>query len=154
MATCFDVADFFIANADPDEGITNLKLQKMCAYAQAFSLVLIGRRLFNSALKAWPHGPVVSALHRRYSAYGKNALSCAVLAEDSRVPFSNEELFILETVNSYYGRYAAWVLRDMSHNDFPGDFNSPARPVIPDDEVISSFSGNKVVKAIMDVYAA
>jgi len=33
MPTIFDVADFFIANADPDEGITNLKLQKLCGYA-------------------------------------------------------------------------------------------------------------------------
>jgi uncharacterized phage-associated protein len=150
MPTCFDVADFFLANADPDEGITNLKSQKMCAYAQAFSLVLIGKRLYNSDLKAWPHGPVVGVLDRQYSAYGKNAISSAVLAEESRTPFSDEELFVLETVNGYYGRYAAWVLRDMSHNDFPGDFDNPKRPVIPDEEIRSRFSGNKVVKTLRD----
>jgi hypothetical protein len=45
MPTCFDAADFFIANAEPNEGITHLKLQEMCAYAQAFSLILLRRRL-------------------------------------------------------------------------------------------------------------
>ena len=45
MPTIFDVADFFIAHADPDEGITNLKLQTLCGYvgdsARRFALDLL-----------------------------------------------------------------------------------------------------------------
>jgi uncharacterized phage-associated protein len=67
----FDVADYFIANADPDEGITNLKLQKLCGYAQAYHLALHGRRLFDSALEAWPHGLVIKKLYNLYRIHGK-----------------------------------------------------------------------------------
>jgi len=63
FSSVFDVADYFIANADPDEGITNLKLQKLCSYAQAFFLALHGHRFFASALEAWPHGPVIKGLY-------------------------------------------------------------------------------------------
>lgn len=152
IADIFDVADYFIANADPDEGITNLKLQKLCGYAQAYYLALHGRRLFNASLEAWPHGPVVRRLYDRYASYGKNQLSTAVQpGEESRRPFTDEQKFIMETVNQYYGRYSAWTLRNMSHDDFPGDFDGP-KAVIPDDEISTKFAQNDTVKAILDAF--
>ena len=148
----FDVADYFIANADPDEGITNLKLQKLCSYAQAYHLVLHGRRLFDAPLEARSHGPVVGQLYERYRPYGKNPLSTDVQrGEESRRPFTHEQLFILETVNDYYGRYTAWPLRDMSHEDFPGDFDGP-KAVIPDNEIAAKFMENKVIKALKEAF--
>ncbi len=153
IADIFDVADYFIANADPDEGITNLKLQKLCGYAQAFYLALHGQRLFDASLEAWPHGPVVRRLYDRYASDGKKPLSTAVLpGEESRRPFTYEQLFILETVNSYYGRYSAWALRNMSHGDFPGDFDGPKKAIIPDDEVSAKFAQNDVVKTILEAF--
>ncbi|MDR0466815.1 MAG: DUF4065 domain-containing protein [Deltaproteobacteria bacterium] len=150
MATCLEVADFFIANADPDDEITNLKLQKMCAYAQAFSLVLLEQKLFDDQLEAWRHGPVVRYLYNKYEAAGSNPLDASASALDSRAPFTAEELFILETVNSYYGAYSASRLRNMSHGDFPGDFGTQG--VIPVDAIRTRFSTNKVVKTIQDSY--
>jgi uncharacterized phage-associated protein len=148
MASVFDVADYFIANADRDEGITHLKLQKLCAYAQAFSLALNNTPLFKAKLEVWNHGPVVSKLYNQFRAYGKNPLSTVVTPEESRCPFTYEELFILELVNGYYGRYAAWTLRDMSHYDFPGDFDNPNRQAISIDEITSRFSEHKIVRKI------
>lgn len=151
MATCFDVADYFIANADKDEGISNLKLQKLCAYAQAFSVTLNKSTLFSNNLEVWPHGPVVVELYNTYKMYGKNPLSTSVLSEESRNGFSEKELYILETINNYYGRFAAWELRNMSHEDFPGDFENPNRQIIPIEDLISTFSQNKVVEAIESI---
>ena len=151
MPTCFDVADFFLANADPDDAITHMALQKMCAYAQAFSLVLLERRLFDDSLEAWQHGLVIRALYRQYCSSGRDALSTVVRADEARAPFSDEELFVLETVNSYYGRYAARVLRNMSHSDFPGDFG-PAKAEIPDSAIAAKFSENKIIKNIRAAY--
>lgn len=150
FADIFDVADYFIANADPDEGITNLKLQKLCGYAQAFYLALHDRRLFDASLEAWEHGPVVRKLYNCYRAYGKNQLSTAVQpGEESRRPFTHEQLFVMETVNNYYGRYAAWSLREKSHIDFPGNFEGP-KAIIPDEEIAAKFADNEVVKAIVE----
>ncbi|MDR1659819.1 MAG: DUF4065 domain-containing protein [Desulfovibrio sp.] len=150
MATCFDVAEYFIANADRDEGISNLKLQKLCAYAHAFSLALLEHPLFDSAIEAWPHGPVVPVLYDFYSYKGKDPLPTDILPIESRIPFTEEELFILETVNSFYGRYAAWTLRDMSHNDFPGDFGSRLR--ISDKDIAARFAEHKIIKNIKAAY--
>lgn len=150
MATCFDAADFFLANTDPEDMITDMKLQKLCAYAQAFALVLLGRPLFPDELKAFAHGPLIEPLYEEYKAFGKGPLTTALSPEDVRVPFTPEELFILETVSSYYGEFTPSRLRNMSHGDFPGNFGS--RAVIPHDEIRERFAGNPVVKAIQEAY--
>ena len=147
------VADFFLANADPDDTITHLKLQKMCAYAQAFSLALRGKTLFGDALEAWPHGPVVRRLYEEFRANGKSPITTETSAEDSRLPFDEEELYVLETVNSYYGAYAPPRLRNMSHADFPGDFGNPARPVISNEDVRRRFDQHKAIRAIREALA-
>lgn len=151
MATCFDTAEFFIANTDPDDIITDMKLQKLCAYAQAFALVLLGRPLFRDELKAFEHGPLIEPLYKVYRVFGKGPITTALSPVDVRVPFTPEELFILETVSNYYGAYTPGRLRNMSHSDFPGNFGS--RAVIPHDEIRARFAGNAVVKAIQEAYA-
>ena len=149
----FDVADFFLANADPDDTITHLKLQKLCAYAQALSLSLRdGKKLFSDPLEAWPHGLVIRRLFDAYRANGRNPITTETSATDSRIPFTDEELYILETVNSYYGAYAPQRLRNMSHDDFPGNFGRQ-KAIIPDDDVRQRFDGNKVVRAIREALA-
>jgi uncharacterized phage-associated protein len=151
MPTCFDVADYFIANADPDEGISNMKLQKLCAYAQAFSLVLLNRKLFEGGLESWAHGPVSRELYEAYRSCGKDSIETIISPAESRFPFTEEDLFILETVNNYYGRYAAWTLRNMSHNDFPGDFG-PYRQIMSDSDIVDKFNGNIIINKIREVY--
>ncbi len=146
MHTCFEVADFFIANTDQDDEMTMLKLQKLCAYAQGFSLALLGRALFGNELKAYTHGPVVQELYEEYRSEGRNPLTSALSRQDVRLPFSGEELYILETVNNYYGAYTPSRLRNMSHEDFPGKFGT--QEVIPMSAVKARFSENRVVKAI------
>ena len=148
MATIFDVADFFLANADREDHVTHLKLQKLCAYAQAFSLALRKKPLFSEPLEAWSHGPVVSRLYDVYKASGRNTINTDVTIEDTRALFDYEELYILETVNSYYGGYAPHRLRDMSHIDFPGVFGS--KDTIQNDDIAVSFKNHKVIRAILE----
>ena len=85
MLTCFDVADYFLAQCDEDSGdiISNLKLQKLVYYAQGFSLAFFGEALFSEPIEAWMHGPVVPALYRKYSHYGNGALPASVF-DDSK----------------------------------------------------------------------
>jgi uncharacterized phage-associated protein len=150
MATCFEVADYFIANADQDEGVANMKLQKLCSYAQGFSLALRDKPMFDDVIEAWTHGPVVPKLYERFRACGKNPIQSDTLPQASRLPFSDEELFVLETVNNYFGRFSASELRNMSHIDFPGDFN--AKEKIPASDIRARFEENKIIKNIKEVY--
>ena len=46
--------------------------------------------------------------------------------------------------------YAAPRLRNMSHDDFPGDFDSHHKAVIANNEIRERFLGNKVICAIQE----
>ena len=50
-----DVANWFTCNIDREVGdsITHLKLQKLIYYAQAWSLALKGKTLFEEEIQAW-----------------------------------------------------------------------------------------------------
>ena len=67
----FRVADFFLWNVDHSAGdsITNLKMQKLCYFAQARCLAHHGYPLFSERIEAWAHGPVVPALYFRFRKY-------------------------------------------------------------------------------------
>ena len=49
--------------------ITNLKLQKLLYYAQAWNLVFTGEPLFEADIEAWVHGPVVPSIFRRFKIF-------------------------------------------------------------------------------------
>ena len=67
----FRVADFFLGEVNyfAGDSITNLKLQKLCYFAQARCLAHHGYPLFDERIEAWAHGPVVPALYRRFRQY-------------------------------------------------------------------------------------
>lgn len=52
MCRAIDVANFFIdlANSDPDDCMTNLRVNKLLYFAQAWSLVRRGKPLFPDEL--------------------------------------------------------------------------------------------------------
>ena len=53
------VANHFVELLHDQGGISNLKLQKLLYYAQAWHLALYGEPLFRDRIEAWVHGPVV-----------------------------------------------------------------------------------------------
>jgi uncharacterized phage-associated protein len=72
-----DVARFFLSSAEPDDNdISNLKLQKLCYYAQGILTAMGGVPLFSESIYAWDHGPVVEQL---YHACGQHRTHGAVL---------------------------------------------------------------------------
>lgn len=144
MPTATDVANYFLAVQNQENDITNLKLQKLCSYAQALSLALLQRPLFSEALEAWTHGPVVPTLYWQFNTNEKRPIPPVGLSEKyARAPFDDEEKFILELVNSYYGAFSAWELRERSHRDFPGDFGS--RLPISNNDILEAFSTDPLV---------
>lgn len=152
----FEVADFFLANADKDDSITPVKLQKLCVYAQAYSLALRGKPLFDEDLEESKAGPVVRSLSEKYK-NRRSRLRTTTKREASRRPFTPEELYVLETVNGYYGGYAPQRLRDMSCIDFPGNSKKVKKSIITkkveksiitNDSVRKKFARHKAIKTI------
>lgn len=113
--TASDIAKYIIASFQKkNKEISNLKLQKLLYYAQAWHLVLYEEMLFNDEIEAWVHGPVVPGVFREYKVFGWKpiATKChVVIPEDLR--------FHLSEVNRVYGKFDAVTLERMTHREDP-----------------------------------
>lgn len=148
MATALDVAEYFLAMDGADGDMTNMKLQKLCSYAQALSVSLLGRPLFDEDLEAWQHGPVVPSVYDRFRCCGRNVIQeDGISVHDARKKFDDGQKFILELTNMKYSVNSATALRNMSHEDFPGPF-SKARHTIPMEDIRKRFDTHPVVVAL------
>ncbi len=119
MLSCYDVAQYLLAKADEDAGdlISNLKLQKLVYYAQGFALALFDTALFSETIEAWIHGPVVPALYHEYRGYGGGPIPPPTTLDLSLYGLETREL--LDEVYAAYGQFAAWKLRNMTHEEPP-----------------------------------
>jgi len=62
--------------ADHGDNLTNLKLQKLLYYSQAWYLALNDETLFSDDIEAWVHGPVVSSVYQEYKKYRYHDIDC------------------------------------------------------------------------------
>ncbi len=117
--TAKQIAQYFLAKTNEEEGdlISNLKLQKLCYYAQGLALAARGQALFPEPIEAWLHGPVVPVLYREFRAYGSNAIPAANDIDLS--VYDAADRMILDDVYDFYGQYSAWRLRQMTHQESP-----------------------------------
>lgn len=125
-----DVAAWFLGNIDREAGdsITHLKLQKLVYYAQAWSLALRDKPLFDEDLQAWAHGPVAESVYQTYRKSGWEALPVPSYAPDIALDDVEHLMAILST----YGDFSAKHLERMTHSEEPwlatrGDLPSEAR---------------------------
>ena len=113
------IAQYFLRQADPDEGdtISNLKLQKLLYYAQGLYLGLYGVPLFRERVEAWIHGPAVSDVYHQYKEYGWNAIPCPTGFDPETIDPDTREF--LDDVWDVYGQFSAGKLRQMIHRERP-----------------------------------
>lgn len=55
---------------DQDYGVSNLKLQKILYFIQAYFLIQTNHPCFKESIEAWDFGPVVPDVYKQYKAYG------------------------------------------------------------------------------------
>ncbi|MED4588905.1 MULTISPECIES: Panacea domain-containing protein [Priestia] len=96
--------------------ITHLKLQKLVYYAQAWSMAIHGRPVFNSELEAWLHGPVSRELYREYRDYGSREIPPV---DKINFQINPEDLEVLEGVWKLYGEYDGKYLETLTHKESP-----------------------------------
>ena len=110
------VADYFIWRAhEVGEPISQLKLQKLVYYAQAWSLALNGSPLMKAEFQAWVHGPVNRQLYDRFKQYAWQPIT--VDAKKPELP--QPVLDHLEEVWQVYGGYSPFDLERMTHSEAP-----------------------------------
>lgn len=94
------IVDYFIYVAnDTGSFISNLKLQKLVYYAQAWHLGIYDTPLFDEDFEAWVHGPVIPALFYKYKEFGWKP----ILKEVEKPDFTPElEEFLEEITEEYF----------------------------------------------------
>lgn len=103
------------------EALTHLKLQKLLYYAQGIHLAHLGEALFEDELFNWDHGPVAPRVYDEYK--GSREITFNPTDDDIKVFMeiqSHEDTRnVLEAVYDYYGKFSAWHLRNMTHEERP-----------------------------------
>ena len=118
--------------------ITNLKLQKLLYYAQAWNLVFTGEPLFSGDIEAWVHGPVVPSVFRRFKAFGWNTIDSPV------TPYHDTYLSAhLKLILTAYGALGATQLERLTHSEAPW---KNARKGLPPDVSSNSIIAHKDMK--------
>ncbi|MFH1011313.1 MAG: type II toxin-antitoxin system antitoxin SocA domain-containing protein [bacterium] len=116
LTTANRVADFLISfSSKHGDPLTNLKLQKLVYYAQAWHLALYDKPLFRDPIEAWTHGPVVRSVYNRFKVYGPNPIDCVV--DEPDIP-NNLKEHMKEILNAY-GHLSAFQLEQIAHSELP-----------------------------------
>lgn len=97
------------------EGITNLKLQKLLYFAQAYFLARLGRPLFSDGIEAWQYGPVVPKVYRKH----QNNRSNPIISEEDHSTVDEEDKIVLRKIWNTFGGYSASRLVDIAHAHAP-----------------------------------
>lgn len=116
MSNLYNVANYFISRSDDENPMTPLKLQKLCYYAQAWSLVWDNKELFPDDFQAWIHGPA------NYDLYCKYKCLRTISDIDSNYNINSFELEQLETLDAVwdaYGKFSGKYLEQLTHEEEP-----------------------------------
>jgi uncharacterized phage-associated protein len=117
--------------------ITNLKLQKLLYYAQAWHLAFTGEPLFRDEIEAWVHGPVVPSIFRRFREYRWKTIDCPVSPLTDAQPIAH-----LNAVLDAYGSISATRLENLTHREKPWNV---ARGNIPIDQPSNAVIGRETM---------
>jgi len=123
MTTVFDVANFIIARRGP---MSAMKLQKLCYYAQAWTLTWTERELFSDEFEAWANGPVVRSL---YNAHRGEYFIAREFDWGNKDALTPDQTIIIDNILSHYGDKDPQWLSDLTHMEAPWRL---ARAGVPD----------------------
>lgn len=114
MANVFDTAKYILEKSGGS--MSTMKLQKLCYYSQAWSLVWDDAPLFEEEFQAWANGPVCPELF--YKTQGKFSVNASdeTGGEDN---LSAEQKETIDIVLNHYGDHDAQWLSQLTHLEDP-----------------------------------
>jgi uncharacterized phage-associated protein len=111
MANIFDVAQYILNKLGK---MTTWKLQKLCYYAQAWSLVWDDAPLFDERIEAWANGPVIPALYEKH----KGRFYITTIKGDPKKLNQTQSETVDIIIESYGKKTSNW-LSEQTHNEAP-----------------------------------
>ena len=94
--------------------------------------------MFDDEIKAWEHGPVVPTLYHKLKKFGRNPVELEI-SPDLEEKFEKEQLEVIDEVAEVFGKYSAWKLRNMTHEEAPWLAHEAKAETVPFDEIVEYF---------------
>ncbi len=138
------VADYFLALANEcEEPITNMKLNILVYYAQAWHLAVFDRPLFVDEIEAWVHGPVLRTVYDTYNTQFRwtPIITDDLNLEEIKQQFSPEQQELLDDITEIYFPKTAYALERLTQSEDPWlAARSGLAPYEPSDNIITQDS--------------
>lgn len=139
--TAKEVADCILKFCnDCGDLISNLKLQKLLYYSQAWNLALQGKPLFEEDIEAWVHGPVEPGTYVRFKQSGFKPINLKVARTFDAALESH-----VKNVMEIYGGMSGFDLERQTHSEPP--WQDARKGLAPDES-----SHNVISKQSMRAY--
>lgn len=120
MCKAIDVTKriLYVAQTNGDL-ITNLKMQKLLYYAQAWFMVNNNKKvLFDDEIQAWQFGPIVPSVYNKLKKFKYNPISMD-LSDENWKSLSKKQTVFIEDFCKFFFKFSATELVSMSHNETP-----------------------------------
>lgn len=128
---------------NPEENLTNMKLQKILYYLQGYYLAIFNEPLFDDSIEAWKYGPVVCQEYHAFKGYGHNP----IIVPESEVSFDYltpiQKKFIIK-VYSHFRQFSPIKLMELTHEELPWVEAYEAKEIISLEKLINFFSASEL----------
>lgn len=142
-----NLSDYLLVNCrGRGEILTNLKLQKLLFYADAWSLALRDKELINEQFQAWVHGPVLPSQYHRFKSYKWMPIQYYAIAPT----YEPEVVAHLDEIITEFGSESAVALELMTHREKPWlEARGDLLPSEPSEELISKETTRDYYRTLM-----
>ncbi len=103
-------------NLDSSLAISNLKLQKLLFYCQAYHLVFKSKPLFDDDILAWDYGPVVEDVYEHYKKYKSSIIPPPKVLKSC---IDASSIGIISVVMDAYAKMSPISLMSLTHSEKP-----------------------------------
>lgn len=123
MYSVNDIADYVILQIkaeDENAILTNLKLQKLLYYIQAWSYGIRKKPMFSGDFQAWVHGPVNREIYNRF--VNTKTLYSEILIEDcinTDVQIKPKDAKFVNFILENYAQFSGAELESITHSEYP-----------------------------------
>jgi uncharacterized phage-associated protein len=122
MININQLCDYIITKISASgETMSNLKLQKLAYYADAWYLAFFDEKLVDEGFQAWIHGPVSRAIYNRFSS--SKSLYSDITIADCTLGLTFHQFRLqpahIDSVLEVYGAFTGAQLEDMTHKEEP-----------------------------------
>jgi uncharacterized phage-associated protein len=115
MYRIFDIANWFLKKESMDQK----KVQKLCYYAQAWSLALFDKQIIDCKFEAWAHGPVCRELWNELHGYTYFDIPQDALESKANDITNTDDIEFMERVWETYKDFSGYQLEVLTHKERP-----------------------------------